>query len=220
VRGAVAILPVLVGVVPFGLVAGLAGVSNGLGVVESVALSVVTYAGAAQIAALDLIGSGAPTAVVLLTAGIINLRFVLYSATLAPFFRGTGPGRRALGAYALTDHAFALSVTRFPDMPSRSERVAFYLGAAGLFWVVWQVCVLAGSLLGAGLPSSGLLSFAVPLSFLALLAPQLTSRPPIAAALAGGTVAVATHGLPANLGMLAGTAAGIAAGMLTRRAAA
>lgn len=212
-RGAWAMAPVLIGVVPFAMVAGLAGVANGMTIAETAAFSLFTYAGAAQIAALELIGDNAPLWVVLCTALIINLRFLMFSAALAPQFSGTTLRRRLAGAYLLVDHAFALSMIEARRAPNRQQLQSFYVGACLAFWVTWQVAALAGSLLGAGMSGSATLEIAVPLSFLALLAPQLLGRPAITAALVAAAAALLLHRAPANLGMLLGTGAGILAGL-------
>lgn len=211
-RGARAIAPVLLGAAPFGLVAGVSGVVNGATVLQTVAFSVVSFAGAAQIAAMDLLGGGAAIWVVLLTMVAINLRFVLYSAGLAPWLRDEPRRRRALGAYLVTDHAYVVSSTRFTRAPPLSRPADYYLGAAAAFWVTWQTATLAGALIGRGLPESIPLTFAAPLSFLALLVPQLTAWPHLVAAATGGLVAVVGHGAPANLGVLLGCLAGVLAG--------
>jgi predicted branched-subunit amino acid permease len=205
-------LPILIGIVPFAAVAGLAGTHNGLTTLETAAFSLLAFAGAAQIAAQDLMGNGAAAGVVIMTALVINLRFVVYSATLAPMFVGSSWIQRSLASYVLTDHAVALTLTQTDEKTSNRDRVAFYFGASVTFWLTWQVCSFVGSFLGS-LPDSGLIAFAVPVSFLALLAPQLTERPKICAAVVGAVVAVACSGLPANLGMMLGTAAGLASGV-------
>jgi len=204
--------PILIGVVPFSIVAGLAGVANGMTITETAAFSLFTYAGAAQIAALELIGDNAPLSVVLCTGLIINLRFLMFSAALAPHFSGTSLRRRLAGAYLLVDHAFALGMLEAKRRPEAKSLQAFYLGACMAFWLTWQIGALAGSVLGAGLPGSETLEIAVPLSFLALLAPQLMGRAPLAAAVVAAATALLLHQAPANLGMLLGTGAGILAG--------
>jgi predicted branched-subunit amino acid permease len=209
--GIKAMSPILIGIAPFAAVAGLAGTHNGFSVVETAAFSLLAFAGAAQIAAADLIGNGVGAGVVIATALIINLRFIVYSATLAPMFGDARIGERVLGSYLLVDHAVPLTLTRTEGRPRR-EQVAFYLGACAVFWTTWQVCSLIGSFLGS-LPDAGVIAFAVPVSFLALLAPQLTQKPRALAALVAGVVAVACAGLPANVGMMLGTAAGIATGV-------
>lgn len=216
-RGARAIAPVLLGAAPFGLVAGVAGVVNGATVVQTVAFSMVSFAGAAQIAAMDLLGAGASIWVVLLTMVAINLRFVLYSAGIAPWLSTDPPHRRALGAYLVTDHAYVVSVSRFAQSPPVNRPADYYLGAAAAFWVTWQVATLVGALVGRGLPASIPLTFAAPLSFLALLIPQLSTRPNIAAAATGGVVAMVGRDAPANLGVLLGCVAGVAVGTWAHR---
>lgn len=209
--GVVAMLPILIGIAPFAAVAGLAGTHNGFSILETTAFSLLAFAGAAQIAALDLIGNGAGATVVIATALIINLRFIVYSATLAPIFAGASLKERVLGSYVLVDHAVALTSTRTKGMSPR-DAAAFYLGACLAFWFTWQTCSFIGSFLGS-LPNTGVIAFAVPVSFLALLAPQLTERPKACAAVVAAVVAVVCAGLPANLGMMLGTAAGIATGV-------
>ncbi|MDP9395434.1 MAG: AzlC family ABC transporter permease [Actinomycetota bacterium] len=216
-RGAVAISPVLIGVVPFGFVAGVAGVENGATVVDTVAFSLLAFAGASQIAALDLLGAGAPVAVVIGTAIMINLRFAMYSASLAPYLADEPIRRRLLGAYLLTDHAYAIALTRYAQYPPPRSRGAYYLGAAVAFWVTWQLATVVGAVLGTGVPEQIPLGFAVPLSFLALLVPTLVDRPSVLAAVVAGTVATVGHGAPANLGMLVGALAGAAAGAAAGR---
>ena len=211
--GVRAVAPVLVGIVPFGLVAGAAAVRVGLSGLQAVGLSVVVFAGASQLAAIELLGSDARVAVVVATALVINLRMVMYSASIAPYFRETATRWRAGLAYLLTDQAYALAVTRFgADRPVR--RRWYYLGAALPLWAVWQVCTVLGVVAGARVPDSLPLSFAVPLTFLALLVPAVTDRASGTAAVVGGAAAVLGAGLPLNLGLVAGAVGGVLAGLL------
>lgn len=212
-EGARAVAPVMLGVVPFGLVAGAAAVDVGLSGVQAVGLSVFVFAGAAQLAAIDLLGQDAPLVVVVATALVINLRMLMYSASIAPYFRDVATRWRAGMVYLLTDQAYALSVTRFgAERPVR--RRWYYLGAAVPLWVVWQVCTVLGVLAGARVPDSVPLEFAVPLTFLALLVPAVTDRASGVAAAVGGTGAVLGAGLPLNLGLVAGALAGVVAGVV------
>ena len=211
--GARATAPVLVGIVPFGLVAGAAAVGVGLSGLQAVGLSAIVFAGASQLAAIDLLGQDAPLAVVVVTALVINLRMVMYSASIAPYFQGVATRWRAGLAYLLTDQAYALLVTRFgDDRPVR--RRWYYLGAAAPLWAVWQVCTVVGVVVGARVPESLPLSFAVPLTFLALLVPAITDRASGVAAAVGGAGAAVGVGLPLNLGLIAGALAGVLAGLV------
>jgi predicted branched-subunit amino acid permease len=215
--GAVALAPVLLGVVPFGLVAGFAATEAGLGMSEAVGFSVLMFAGAAQLAALDLLGSGAPAWVAILTAGMVNLRLVMYSAALAPYLAREPLQRRLLGSYLLTDQAFVASVAQYQRTPQRTDRWWFYLGAATSLWLPWQVATVLGVLLGDAVPSAVPLAFAVPLSFIALLAPNIADKPALLAACTAAVVATLATPLPANLGMPAGAVAGVLVGWIVAR---
>jgi 4-azaleucine resistance transporter AzlC len=206
--------PLILGIAPFALVAGIAAVDAGLGLAEAVGMSVIVFAGASQLAALDLLGENAPLAVVVGTAVVINLRMLMYSASIAPHFADYDRRLRAGLAYLLTDQAYALSVAEFDENPDRS-RWRYYLGAAASLWAVWQVGTVAGVVLGAGVPDAWGLTFAVPLVFLALLVPAMKDRPTTVAGVAGGAVAVVAAGLPLNLGLLVGALCGIGAGLAT-----
>lgn len=210
--GATAMGPILLAVVPFGMVAGVAGVENGATVVQTVAFALLSFSAAAQIAAFDLLGSGAPLLVVVATAVVINLRFVMYSVAMAPHLADEPFSRRLVGAYLLTDHAYAISVTRYAADPPPRRRGSYYLGASFVMWATMEVSTLAGALLGTGAPEYVPLAFAVPLSFLALLVPALVDRPSVIAAVVAAVVATVGDTAPANLGMLVGALAGVAAG--------
>ena len=211
--GVRAIVPVLIGVVPFGLVAGLTAVQTGQGWLGAVVFSLVVYAGAAQLAALDLLGDGTSVLVVVLTALVINSRFILYSASLAPSLAQVPRGRRLLGSYLLTDQAYAVSLVRFRSPVDAPGRWRFYLGASTVMWVTWQLSTVLGALVGGAVPSQVPLSFAVPLAFLALLVPTVTDRPTAVAAVVSGVVVVAAYPLGTAAFPLAAVC-GIAAGSL------
>lgn len=206
----------LLGVVPFGLVAGAAPVAGGLGGWSAVGLSTIVFAGASQLAAADALADGGSVVVAVLAAWTINLRMVLYSASLAPFLGHEPLRRRLLAAYLLTDQAYALSITRWaPGRPPES-RLAFYFGAGAVLWAAWQAATIVGALVGGALPDDVPLDFAIPLVFLVLLVPVVTTRPAAVAAASGGAAAVVAAELGAGpLSVIVGAAAGIAAGTVT-----
>lgn len=218
--GAGSIVPILLGVVPFGLIAGLAATRAGLGPAEASGFSVIVFAGAAQLAALDLLGSAAPLVVVVTTALVINLRFAMYSASLAPHLAGASLPRRLLAAYVMTDQSYAVSIVRFArDELDGPARLAFYLGSAAPMWLTWQVCTVVGAVAGNAVPPGLPLGFAVALAFLSLLLHAITDRPTLAAAATAGAVAVTAAGLPAGTGLPLAAGSGVAVGwlMATRR---
>ena len=216
--GARAIAPILLGVVPFGIIAGFAAIEIGLRVADAVGFSLLLFAGASQLAAIELLGAGAPVVVVVLTVVVINLRFGMYSASLAPHLADRSLASRLTGAYLLTDQAYAVTITRVTsDLGGRADRFWFYLGAALPMWLVWQVVTVLGALVGDAVPPEVPLGFAVPLAFVALLVPTVTDRPTLAAALTAGGVATLGAQWPANLGMPAGALTGVVIGWTLAR---
>lgn len=220
--GVLDILPMLVGVVPFGLVAGAAPAAAGFGLAGALGFSTIVFAGASQLAATGVLADGGTAVVAVLAACTINLRMVLYSASLAPYLAATSRRSRFAVAYLLTDQAYAVSIRRWAgerpghDPPGRArERLAFYLGAGLTLWVAWQLSTVAGALVGRAVPDDVPLAFAVPLVFLVLLVPTLTSRPARVSAGVGGGAAVAAAGLGAGpLSVMVGAVLGIVAGAL------
>jgi 4-azaleucine resistance transporter AzlC len=215
VAGVRAISPILLGVVPFALVAGITAVDAGITPTQAVGMSVIVFAGAAQLAAIELIGKSAPAAVVVLTAIVINLRFVMYSASIAPYFRRFDTVSKWLGAYVLTDQAYAVSLAEYREKPPEERsRKWFYFGAAVTLWVVWIIGTATGALVGATVPEGLSLEFAVPLTFMALLFHAIDDRPTVVAAVVGAGVAIVAAVLPFNLGLVTAGLVGIVAGVL------
>jgi len=203
--------PIAVGIVPFGLIGGLATVEAGLGVAEAMGFSVLAFAGAAQLAALDLIARDAPTTVVVVTALIINVRVVMYSASLSPYLADLPRRRRYLASYLLVDQVYALAIVRYRE-DEEVDRWRFYLGAGVLMWIVWVSTTGLGVVVGDAIPEAIPLGFALPLAFLSLLVPTLADRPAVATAVTAAAVATAAAPLPANLGMPLAAVCGIAVG--------
>jgi predicted branched-subunit amino acid permease len=185
---------------------------------QAITMSIVVLAGAAQLAAIDLIGRDALMVVTIGTALVINARFVMYSSSLAPIFRALPGPRKLVVAYLMTDQAYAFSINRFRDNDWQlNERYAYYAGTGLTLWGGWQVSTAAGALLGTAVPESWSLDFAVPLVFLALLAPAIRDRADAAAAVAAVVVAVAGTSLPYNSGLLIAAITGIGVGVLFER---
>lgn len=217
VAGMQAVAPMLPGVVPFGMTAGVAGLDAGLGGELAFAMSVVIFAGASQIAAAQLLGADAAPALVVLTALLINLRMVMYSASLAGHFAPLPLRWRVPMAYLLTDQAYALTIQRLLRRHPGQEAHWFYLGAGLTLWVTWLCATGAGIAAGSAVPPAWELGFIVPLIFLSLLVPAIGSRPGLVAAVTAGVLSVLGRGLPAGLGLTLAALAGIAAGVVTER---
>jgi predicted branched-subunit amino acid permease len=151
-------------------------------------------------------------AVIILTTLIINLRFMMYSASLRQHF-ATAPLRWRLAiGYLTADNVYGLALGHFDQHPE--NKLQYFLGAGLVVWAVWQLAVLGGVLIGAGVPASWRLEFAAPLAFIALTIPFLRERAMIVAALASGVAVIAAQGLPMRLNIVAAAAVGITAGLL------
>jgi 4-azaleucine resistance transporter AzlC len=210
VDGARAISPFILGVVPFGLVYGVTAVDSGLSPVLVVAMSSIVFAGASQLAAVDLLARGAPALVVLTTILVVNLRYPMYAASVAPHFRAFTARWRAFCAYLLTDQAYAVALTEYREHePTPGRRKWYYVGAGLTMWGTWQLSTLGGVLLGAQIPPGLSLEFAIPLTFLALLVPNVDDRYSALAAVVGGGGAVLAAALPYDVGLVTAAVVGV-----------
>ena len=214
--------PFLLVIVPFGLLFGVVGTEAGLDPAQVMGLSVVVIAGAAQFTAVQLLQDGAPAAVIVLSALAVNLRMAVYSASLVPHLGPAPLWQRVLAAYALTDQSFAVGSVAFAASPSRpwEEKMRYYAGACATVVPLWYLSTLAGVLAGGAIPPAVPLDFAVPITFLAIVAPMLRTRAHVVAAVTAVIVALALHGLPWNGGLFAASLAAMLAGAETERRAA
>lgn len=215
--GIQAMAPLLLAVVPFGLVLGVAAAGSVIGGGLGTATSQIIFAGAAQLVTVQLFDEGAAAVIVIVTALVVNIRHLMYSAALAPHFREFPRRSRLLLPYLLTDQAFALSILQFEKIEDPVYRRWFFLGVGLGLWLPWQGATIAGVLLGAQIPESLGLEFAIPLVFLVLLIPVIQTRPGLTSALVGGIVAVAAHGAPFHLGLVVGAVAGVVTGVTLER---
>ena len=213
-RGARAFVPLIPGVLPFSMVAGIAAVQAGFTPLQSVAFSLIGYAGSAQLVASQLYAGHTPTLLIVLSTLIVNLRFAMYSASLLPLFKAVPILARWPLGYLLTDQSYALTLGR-PE--TETDPVCYYLGASVLMWLTWQIGTAVGALLGGRIPATWPLDFAVPLSFIALLVPVLRTRPQLTAGVVSALVAVAAHALPFRSNLILGAACGLLAGLAVQR---
>ena len=213
-RGARHALPFTIVVIPFAMLFGVVATEAGLNVLETMLFSVTVFAGASQFAALALMQDHAPTVIVLATALAVNLRMVMYSVALAPHLGRAPLGWRAVMAYFLVDQSFAVSSMEYerrPDLPIMAK-VAFFFGALLPVAPVWYVASLAGALAGRAIPPEWALDFALPITFLAMVAPLLRSLPHIVAAGVSILMSLLLAGLPWGTGVLVAAVCAMAAG--------
>ncbi|MFZ0548943.1 MAG: AzlC family ABC transporter permease [Candidatus Promineifilaceae bacterium] len=215
--GVKAELPILLGVLPFGMIYGVLAIEAGLPIVQAQAMSAVVFAGSAQFVITQLVTIGSPALVIIVTAVLVNLRHTLYSASLAPYLRHLRPRWQWLLAYLLTDEAYAVAVRHYQEGREIKYKHWYFLGAGLALWTTWQFSTAAGILLGAQIPSEWSLDFTLALTFIAIVVPALKERADLAAALTGGITAVLLVGLPYKLGLVIGALFGITVGVLVDR---
>jgi len=213
-------LPILVGVIPFGMIYGVVAVGAGLSPVTAQAMSLIVFAGSAQFLMAQLYGLGTPALVMLLAAAIVNLRHALYSASVAPYLRKLSGPWKWLLAYLLTDEAYAVTIIYYhkprPDS-THDYRHFFLLGSGLALWSTWQLGTALGILLGAQIPASWSLEFTLTLTFIGMVVPSLKDRAGAAAAIVAGLAALLAFALPLKLGLILGSLAGILAGLIVER---
>ncbi|KPQ20608.1 MAG: putative branched-chain amino acid permease [Rhodobacteraceae bacterium HLUCCA24] len=191
---------------------GVVATEAGLDVVETMAFSVAVLAGAAQFTALQLMSENAPTVIVLASALAVNLRMAMYSASLTPHLGSAPLWHRAIAAYFIVDQSYALSVVRYErERMSLGTKLAYFWGSVAPVCPMWYIMTLVGALAGTAIPAGVPLDFAVPITFLALIAPMLRTLAHVVAAGASVALALGFAFLPYNLGlMVAGLGAMIA----------
>lgn len=207
-------LPFLIVIVPFGVLFGVVAAEAGWGLAEMMGMSVMVIAGASQFTALQLLSEHAPLLIVIATALAVNLRMAMYSAALAEHVGALPFWKRALVAYTLTDQTFGMAINRFTLRPeaSRGWKVAYYFGVSVPVCGPWYAATWLGAVAGEAIPEGLALDFAVPITFLALVAPSLRSLPHLAAALVSVVVSLALAWLPYNLWLLVAAVLAMATG--------
>ncbi len=212
--GVKSVTPFLVGVFPFASITGITMVNVGIDPVAAITFSFIALAGSAQLAAAELISKNAPLLVTLCTALVINLRFMMYSASIAPHFSTEHRRWKCFLAFLLSDQAYTLSIIKFGnDNQTLSKR--WYLIGCGLpVWIIWQIGTVMGVMLGLKVPESWSLDFAIPLTFLSLLLPSVKDAASVVAAVFAGGVAVAGANLPFHSGIIVATVTGISMGII------
>jgi len=222
-RGARDMTGTALGIAAWGLLAGIATANSGLPLPLAVLMSLIVFAGSAQLAALPLLVGGAPLWVIWATALCVNLRFVIFSAGWRRHFAALPRGQRMRMAYFAADLNYALFAKRFPQPAPLSRSVPYFWGAVVLNWPAWQVPSLIGLLVGDRIPTAWGLGFAGTLALLGLTYTLLNDRATWIAAVVAGAAAVAAYGLPLKLNILVAIVAAVAVGLLvdhtTRRPA-
>ena len=206
--------PLLISVFPFGMIYGALALNAGMSVPEAQSMSWIVFAGSAQFITAQLLHEAVPAVVIILTIAVVNLRHMLYSASVARYLVALPLRWKNLLAYLLTDEAYAVVIRHYEEEGLTPVSHWFFLGAGLVLWSTWQLSTAFGIFLGTIIPESWPLDFALPLTFIALVMPSLKDRAAVAAALMAGSVAVLAQDLPYRLGLILAALVGITVGTL------
>jgi len=209
-------VPLIMGIVPFGLICGAAALAAGLTPWQAFSMNWIIFTGSAQIITSQLYGSGAPLLVIIATATIMNLRFMIYATSIGPSLRTLNRKWQVLLAYMMTDQAYALGLMRYMEKGDPRHRHWYLFGVSFAIWLIWQLAGLGGILVGSLIPSGWSMDFILPLTFIAVVVPVITKPAMLHAALAGGIASVALD-LPLKLNLIAATGIGILAGVASEK---
>jgi len=196
--------PFILVVGPFALLFGVVATEAGLDIVQTMAMTILVIAGAAQFASLQLLVDGAPVFIALLTGLAINMRMAMYSASLTPHLGSAALWKRAIVTYLMVDQSYAVAIAEYENNPERPlpDKLAFYFGAISPIAPLWYIFTYVGAVAGKAIPPEFALDFAVPITFIALFAPALRSLPHIAAGFTSVLVALALAWVPYNGGLM------------------
>ena len=213
-RGAREMVGISLGIAAWGLVTGVAMVKSGMGMGLALMMSLMVFAGTAQLAAVPLIAAGAPIWVVWATALCLNLRFVIFSAQWRPYFKHLPRRQRALLAYFTADLNYVLFMRRFPEGKPSPEQLPYFWGGVSVNAGSWHVASLLGIFLGHHVPTEWGLGFAGTMALLGMTYSLLSDRATWLPAVIAGAAAVAAFALPLKLNMLVAIAAAVTMGMV------
>ena len=206
------------GMAAWGLVTGVAMVKTGLAAWLAVMMTLLVYAGSAQLAALPLLAAGAPLWVLWATAFCANLRFVIYSAHWQKYFGYLPRWQRLALGYLAVDLNYVLFVRRFPEPTPRPEHLPYLCGGIAWNWISWQAASLLGVLIADRVPTEWGLGFAGILALLGVTYSLLSDKKSWIAAGVAALVAIAAFEVPLKLNIVTAIAASVAIGLLLDRA--
>jgi len=206
-------LPTLFGIGAWGLVVGIAMVKTGLTVWQAAGMTLLVFAGSAQLASLPLIAAAAPIWVIFATALVVNLRFVIFSALLAPHFSHLPWKQRFLLGYISGDLTVAMFLQRYPTVERVAGKLSYLKGLMFPNWFAWQIGSLVGIFLGSAIPTEWGLGFAGTLAILCIMVPLIINNAALCGVLVAGAISVLAYGLPYKLGLLLAVVVGMVTAM-------
>lgn len=208
-KGCLDVAPLLIPVVPFGLIFGVIGIESGLGTTVTFLMSIIIFAGSSQLIFAQLFTGGATTPVIVSSVAIVNSRHLLYSAVIAQYLTKLKLFWKIILSYLLTDQAFIVSQKYFRQQRKNKYRHYHLLGSGFTLWFVWQLSTVAGIVLGEVIPKELNLAFAVPLTFISLIIVDIKKIDHLIVAITSGVFAIIFFSLPLRIYIIVAAIAGI-----------
>ncbi len=168
-KGLIDISPLLIPVIPFGIIFGAIGIELGFSPLITYATSLIIFGGASQIVFIQLLSGGASSLVAITSVGVINSRHFLYGAVLTEYLEKLSLIKKLIISYFITDQTFAVSSKYFKEHKINNHSHYHLIGAGVILWTTWQVTTIIGIFLGSIVPDEWGLKFAIPLTFLAII---------------------------------------------------
>ena len=218
-EGAKDTFPLVVGAVPFGIIFGTLAATAGLSFGAAMGMSMFVFAGSSQFVAVSLVFAGTAWPMIVLTTFVVNLRHMLYGATMVPFYKNLNPFWKMVLAFGLTDETFAVSVNRYSQEDGVTGKHYYNLGSMVFMYTNWNLCTLIGLTAGKAFPgiSQWGLDFAMPATFIGIVIPYLVSKPMWASVITAGTISILAGGLPHKLSLMAAAIAGVIVGLFCEK---
>lgn len=211
-------IPLVVGAIPFGIIFGALTASGRLSAWGGLAMSAFVFAGSSQFIGAVLFNQGTSPLVIILTTFVVNLRHLLYSATLGPHMKHLSQKWLLPLGFWLTDETFVIVARRYQQPDVSPYKHWYYLGSAVFMYINWQLSTLVGIFAGQRIPDAENwgLDYAMIVTFIGMVVPFMKSRSGLVAVLVAGAVAVAVYGLPNKIGLMLAALAGVIAGVWSR----
>ena len=214
-KGAKDTLPLIIGAIPFGIIFGTLAETAGLSAWATMGMSTFVFAGSSQFVALSLVASGTAWPMIVLTTFVVNLRHMLYSATMVPFYKNLGNFWKIFLAFGLTDETFAVAINRYNQQDGVPDKQYYNLGSMVFMYLNWNLCTFIGLTAGQAFPeiSKWGLDFAMPATFIGIVIPYLVTRPMWASVITAGIISILSSGLPHKLGLIVAAVVGVTVGL-------
>ena len=195
-NGIIDVLPLLIPVVPFGIILGAIGIELGFSVLETFATSLIIFGGASQIVFLQLFSGGASSIITITSTFVVNSRHLLYGASLSEYLNKLSIGWKIILSYLLTDQAYAVSNIFFEKNKDNNLKHYYLLGSGFILWFVWQIFTFVGIFLGSIVPEELGLSYTIPLTFISLLVGYFRKLDHLIVILISGILSITLYDVP------------------------